>query len=83
MVLSYPSRMGYVTDAYTTLLVYAERTKPGLEALRQYHRAYNEWLRTFRNTPYMIISHAADAFRYLAVGLKENTQLDRPPQAVA
>ena len=29
----------------------AELTKAGLEALRQYHRAYNERLRTFRNTP--------------------------------
>lgn len=62
----------------------AERTKPGLEALRQYHRAYNERLRTFRNTPvHDWSSHAADAFRYLAVGLKENTQFDRPPQAIA
>ena len=59
-------------------------TKAGLEALRQYHRAYNERLRTFRNTPvHDWSSHAADAFRYLAVGLKENTQFDRPPQAIA
>ena len=62
----------------------AELCKPGLEALRQYHRAYNERLRTFRNTPvHDWSSHAADAFRYLAVGLKENTQYDRPPQVVA
>ena len=62
----------------------AELCKPGLEALRQYHRAYNERLRTFRNTPvHDWSSHAADAFRYLAVGLKENTQFDRPPQAIA
>ena len=62
----------------------SERTKAGLEALRQYHRAYNERLRTFRNTPvHDWSSHAADAFRYLAVGLKENTQFDRPPQAIA
>ena len=62
----------------------AEQCKAGLEALRQYHRAYNERLRTFRNTPvHDWSSHAADAFRYLAVGLKENTQYDRPPQAVA
>jgi len=62
----------------------AEQCKAGLEALRQYHRAYNERLRTFRNTPvHDWSSHAADAFRYLAVGLKENTQYDRPPQAIA
>ena len=62
----------------------AELCKPGLEALRQYHRAYNERLRTFRNTPvHDWSSHAADAFRYLAVGLKESTQYDKPPQAIA
>ena len=56
--------------------------KPGLEALRQYHRAYNERMRSFRNTPvHDWSSHAADAFRYLAVGLKENKMFDgkRPP----
>ena len=51
----------------------AELCKPGLEALRQYHRAYNERLRSFRNTPvHDWSSHSADAFRYLAVGLRED-----------
>lgn len=58
--------------------------KAGLEALRQYHRAYNERLRTFRNSPvHDWASHAADAWRYFAVGIKENRGFDRPPQAVA
>lgn len=60
----------------------AELCKPGLESLRQYHRAYNERLRSFRNTPvHDWSSHAADAFRYLAVGLKESRMFDgqRPP----
>jgi len=62
----------------------AELTKPGLEALRQYHRAYNERLRSFRNTPvHDWSSHAADAFRYLAVGIKDARATDRPPQAFA
>jgi hypothetical protein len=62
----------------------SELTKPGLEALRQYHRAYNERLRSFRNTPvHDWSSHAADAFRYLAVGLRENNWSDRPPQIMA
>ena len=57
---------------------------PGLEALRHYHRAYNERLRSFRNTPvHDWSSHAADAFRYLSVGIKEARSFDRPPQAVA
>ena len=62
----------------------AELTKAGLEALRQYHRAYNERLRSFRNTPvHDWSSHAADAFRYLAVGLRESRSFDKAPQAVA
>jgi hypothetical protein len=57
---------------------------PGLEALRHYHRAYNERLRSFRSTPvHDWSSHAADAFRYLAVGIKENQAWERPPQKIA
>jgi hypothetical protein len=41
--------------------------------LRQYHRAYNERTRSFRSSPvHDWSSHAADAFRYLAVGLRES-----------
>jgi hypothetical protein len=58
--------------------------KEGLECLRQYHRAYNQKTRSFRATPvHDWSSHAADAFRYLAVGLRESRQFDRPPQAFA
>ena len=58
--------------------------KDGLEALRQYHRAYNERTRSFRATPvHDWTSHAADAFRYFAVGLRENRVGDRPPQRQA
>ena len=57
----------------------------GLECLRQYHRAYNEKSRSFRATPvHDWSSHAADAFRYLAVGIKDNTMHEgRPPQMLA
>ncbi len=57
----------------------------GLECLRQYHRAYNEKSRSFRATPvHDWSSHAADAFRYLAVGIKDSRMQDsRPPQAIA
>jgi hypothetical protein len=57
---------------------------PGLEALRHYHRAYNERLRSFRSTPvHDWSSHAADAFRYLAVGIKETQTWQRAPQKIA
>lgn len=58
--------------------------KAGLEALRQYHRAYNERLRTFRNSPvHDWSSHAADAWRYCGVGIKDTAMMDRPPQVLA
>ena len=56
----------------------------GLEALRQYHRAYNEKTRSFRSSPvHDWSSHASDAFRYLAVGIREIRIGDRPPQMMA
>ena len=58
--------------------------KTGLDALRQYHRAYNERTRSFRATPvHDWSSHAADAFRYLAVGLREGGVRDKVPQVHA
>ena len=61
-----------------------DRCKVGLEALRHYHRAYNERLRTFRATPvHDFSSHAADAWRYCGVGIKENKGYERPPQEIA
>ena len=61
-----------------------DNCKVGLEALRHYHRAYNTRTRSFRASPvHDWSSHAADAFRYLAVGIKENKQYSRPPQAIA
>jgi hypothetical protein len=59
----------------------AEKCKSGLDALRQYHRGYNERARTFRTTPvHDWSSHYADAFRYLACGIKETNKNIRPPQ---
>lgn len=55
-----------------------------LEALRHYHRAYNERTRSFRASPvHDWSSHAADAFRYLAIGIKEDRGFSRPPQMKA
>ena len=61
-----------------------DNCKPLLEALRQYHRAYNERTRSFRTSPvHDWSSHFADSFRYTAVGLKEDRGFDRPPQIKA
>jgi hypothetical protein len=46
----------------------AARITPGLEALQDYRRSFNETLQEFTATPiHDWTSHAADAFRYLAV----------------
>lgn len=48
----------------------AERCKRGLEALRQYRREWDDVGKVLRPKPkHDWTSHAADAFRYLAVGL--------------
>lgn len=47
----------------------AENTKTGLEALIQYRAQYDEKRKVFQSHPYHDwTSHAADAFRYFAVG---------------
>lgn len=50
------------------------KTKQGLDALRNYRREYDEKRDVFFDKPvHDWCSHAADAFRYLAVGLDERT----------
>lgn len=50
-----------------------DRDLEGLEALRLYRREWNDKTKTFRQHPlHDWTSHAADAFRYLAVGLRGN-----------
>lgn len=50
----------------------AVRCKEGIEALRQYRTEYDEKRRTFKASPlHDWSSHAADAMRYLALGMKE------------
>lgn len=52
----------------------AERCYLGLEALRNYQREYDDELKVFRKTPrHDWASHAADAFRYLAVAYRDET----------
>ena len=50
----------------------AERCDAGIEALSQYQREWDEDKRAFRDKPlHNWTSHAADAFRYLAVAWRE------------
>jgi phage terminase large subunit len=50
----------------------AERCKHGIEALRQYRSDFDEKTRAFKNTPrHDWTSHAADAFRYMAIAYRE------------
>jgi len=46
-----------------------DRTRMGLEALRNYKRKWDEKRKVFMNTPFHDwASHAADSFRYFAIG---------------
>lgn len=60
----------------------AERCKFGIEALRQYHAEYDEKKKTYRDTPrHDWTSHAADAFRYMAMAWKElSTKIEKKPK---
>ena len=50
-----------------------EKTKQGLDALRNYRRVFDEKRNVFHDRPlHDWSSHASDAFRYLAVGLDDS-----------
>ena len=60
----------------------AEKCARGLEALRHYRLEWDDRRQAFRERPlHDWSSHAADAFRYLAMGLREETQ-ERMPKIV-
>ena len=51
----------------------------GIEALRQYRRDFDEKLKTWRGRPlHDWTSHGADAFRYLAVGYRRESDWGQP-----
>lgn len=55
------------------------KTKQGLDALRNYRREYDEKRNVFYDKPlHDWSSHAADAFRYLAVGLNTTSNWGKP-----
>lgn len=66
-------------------LVINEKTcRPLIEALQNYVWDYNEKLGQFKSRPlHNWASHAADAFRYLAVGHKDRVKRDRNRPKVA
>lgn len=50
----------------------AAKCGPGIEALKQYRREYNDKMKTFHSRPvHDWASHAADAFGYLCQGLRD------------
>ena len=61
-----------------------DHCKKLIDALRHYHRKYIDKNRMFRSKPvHDWSSHAADAFRYLAVGIRDFRDQDRPMQMTA
>jgi phage terminase large subunit len=62
----------------------ADRCRFGLEALRQYRTEYDEKTKAYKNTPkHDWTSHAADAFRYMAMAWKQLTPPTKPTDAIA
>ena len=57
----------------------ADNCTRGVEALRQYRRDFDEKLKTWRGRPlHDWTSHGADAFRYLAVGYRSQSNWGEP-----
>ncbi len=55
------------------------KCKAGLEALKMYRADYDEKMKTLKPRPlHDWTSHTADAFRYLAMGLRENVKKPDP-----
>jgi hypothetical protein len=55
------------------------KTKRGVDALRNYRRQYDDKRQVYWDKPlHDWASHAADAFRYLAVGMNETTSWSKP-----
>jgi hypothetical protein len=62
----------------------ADKTAIGLDCLRQYRQEWDDKRKTFRDHPrHDYTSHAADAFRYLAVGLQSREVMHKAPQQTA
>ncbi len=65
--------------SFSRMLFDDRRCRQGIEALRQYHAEFDEKTRTFKQSPrHDWTSHAADAFRYLAMAWQELRPESRP-----
>ena len=61
-----------------------ENCRIGIEALRQYHRAYNDRTRAYAASPKRDWStHGADAFRYMCLSIRDHEEFRRPTQPFA
>lgn len=61
-----------------------DKTHEGVEMLRQYRQEFDEKKKVFRDHPrHDFTSHAADAFRYLAIGMENRQTMVKAPQQVA
>lgn len=57
----------------------AEKCSHGVEALRAYHREYDDINRVWKGRPaHDWSSHSADSFRYLAVGYRQTSNWSQP-----
>jgi len=57
----------------------AERCDHGIEALRSYHREYDDKNLVWKGRPsHDWSSHSADSFRYLAVGYRKTSNWGEP-----
>ena len=67
------SKLLQTLESASEWLVSYRSCENGLQALRQYHRAYNERTRSFRMSPvHDWSSHGADAARTMAVALEDD-----------
>lgn len=65
-------------------LIDTDNGKPLIDALRHYHRKYNEKMRMFHNKPVKDwSSHACDAARYMALSITETRQKQNINQSIA
>lgn len=61
-----------------------DKTKPLIDALKHYHRKYNEKMKMFHNKPtHDWSSHAADAMRYLAMSINDYENKSKIQQTIA
>lgn len=70
--------------SFPRIWIDADKCRYGLEALRQYRSEYDEKKKVFKDTPrHDWTSHAADAFRYMAMAWRELQPQPKPKDIMA